>query len=147
MTQVWPVAGWGSYSRTMSTEQSAVGDSSLPAGTSGAAARTRRTWDLVLSIVLLVVLVGFGAIAAFAGAFLAFASDPCTAQTCDYDLLNAGVLTAMLSPVVIALIAIIVTVLLLVRRRLAFWVPLAAYALITAVWVTAAIVVSSAVEV
>lgn len=100
----------------------------------------------MLSIGLLLLLVVFAAIAAFAGAFLAFASDSCSADSCNYGALNAGILIAMISPVVITLVTILITVLLLVRRRLAFWVPLVAYVLITVAWVGAAILVGSAVD-
>ena len=130
----------------MSTDPYAAAPLPDAAADGARAARPRRTWDLVLSIALLLLLLAFTAIAAFAGAFLAFASDSCSADSCNYGALNAGILIAMISPVVIALVAIIATVLLLVRRRLAFWAPLVAFVLITAVWIGAAILVGSAVE-
>jgi hypothetical protein len=109
-------------------------------------ARPVRVWDLVLSIVLLVLLLGFAALAAFAGAFLALASDPCGGtMECDFDRMNFGIVAAMISPVVLAGLGLVVTIRQLVRRRLAYWVPIVTAALIALVWVCCAILVSSAV--
>jgi len=47
-------------------------------------------WDLVLTIVLLVLMVGTALVVSFLSFFLAFASDPCeSAITCDYDRMGA----------------------------------------------------------
>ena len=73
----------------------------------------------------MVLLIGLGFLTMFAGAMSAMVSDPCgSGIECNSDVIGAGVLTALVLPVVIILAGIVVTVVLLVLRRLAFWVPL-----------------------
>lgn len=91
--------------------------------------RVRRTWDVVLAVALLVVLVALAAALGFAGAFLVMASDSCgSAAPCRTGQLSAGVLVAMLGPAVVAVVAIVSVVERLIRARLAFWAPLAGLA-------------------
>lgn len=101
----------------------------------GTTARPRRTWDLVLAIVLTVALALLAVVLGFAGAFLVFASDSCgIVGQCSDERLGAGILTAMLGPAVVTVVAIVAVVLRLVRARLAFWVPLAGVALASLVF-------------
>ena len=93
-------------------------------------------WDLVLSIVLLVVLVGVALLASFLSFFLAFASDPCGASvTCDTDRMALGMLIAMIGPLAVGLVALIAGVVVLVLKRIAFWIPLVGTVLIIGVFV------------
>jgi archaellum biogenesis protein FlaJ (TadC family) len=95
----------------------------------------RRTWDLVLTITLLVVLVAAAAVLELAGAFLVMASDSCGGSgACRTDQLSAGVFVAVFGPAVVAIIAVAAAVLRLVRARLAFWVPLVGLAIAGLVW-------------
>jgi hypothetical protein len=81
-------------------------------------------WDVVLTIILLVV----GASVAFGlvifSAFLAFASDGCgsNGSPCNADQISAGMLIAAASPVLLFVLATIVAIVRMVKRRIAFWV-------------------------
>lgn len=96
-------------------------------------------WDLVLTIVLLVLMVGTAIVASFLSFFLAFASDPCgSGITCDYDRMGTGMLIAMIGPLAVGLLALIGGVVVLVLRRIAFWIPLVGIVLVIAVFVAGA---------
>jgi uncharacterized BrkB/YihY/UPF0761 family membrane protein len=106
----------------------------------------RRTWDVVLAVLLLVLLVVLAAVAGFAGAFLAMASDPCgSGVACREEQLSAGVLVAMLGPAVVTVVAIASVIERLVRGRLAFWPPLVGMAVAVLVWAGGATLVFGAV--
>ena len=86
--------------------------------------RVRRTWDLVLTIVLLVLLAVVSVVAAVAAFGLGF-SDSCGASTvCDYDRIGEGFIVGIVAPLAIGFIALVVTIVTLIRRRLSFWIPL-----------------------
>ena len=88
-------------------------------------ARPRRVWDLVLTIVLIVLSLGGAVVASFLGLFvLAFGSDSCVARECNYDVMSTGMMIGLIGPWIPVVIAMIVAIVLLVLRRLAFWVPL-----------------------
>jgi hypothetical protein len=107
--------------------------------------RPVKIWDLVLSVVLLVLLILFSLGASYAAVFLAFAADACTAATCDYDVMNVGFWFAVVSPWVVLLLAAALTIVQLVRRRVAFWIPLVAAVLEVGLWFVAAAIVGSGV--
>lgn len=111
--------------------------------------RARRpviVWDLVTSIILLVIAIVIAAILTFAAFFLAFASDPCGASTvCDTERMGAGFFIALFGPAVVTLIAVVATVVLLIVRRISFWVPIAGILLAVGVWVGGAALVISGV--
>lgn len=93
-------------------------------------AAQRRTWDLILTIVLLVVYVIVTISASVVGLFLAFAGDSCGASsTCDTDQIATGMLIAVGGVWIPALFVLAGAVILLVVRKLAFWVPLVGVAL------------------
>ncbi|WP_231918771.1 MULTISPECIES: hypothetical protein [unclassified Leifsonia] len=103
-------------------------------------------WDLVTSIILLVFAVVVAAILTFAAFFLAFASDPCGASTvCDTDRMGIGFVIALFGPGVVTLITVVVTVVLLIVRRISFWVPIAGILLAVGAWVGGAALVISGV--
>jgi len=101
------------------------------------ARRPLRVWDIVLTIVLLVADVALAAVASFMGVFLAMASDPCGVRDCDFDLITAGFFVGTIGPWVALTLTLAAAIVLLVLRRLAFWVPLAGAALIVLVMVAA----------
>ena len=104
-------------------------------------------WDLVLTIVLLVLMVGVALVAAFLSFFLAFASDSCGASAaCDYDRIATGMLIAMIGPLVVGLIALVAAVIVLVLKRIAFWIPLVGIVLIIAVFFGGAALTASGVS-
>jgi len=102
-----------------------------------------RTLDVVITIILLVGDAVLAGLASFMGMFLVMASDPCGVRDCSTDLITLGWLMGMILPWVAFAATAIVSIVLMVKRRLAFWVPLAGAALIVlslvlAVTVTAA---------
>ncbi|MGO4536949.1 hypothetical protein [Leifsonia sp. 2MCAF36] len=117
----------------------------LPSGLP-AARRPVIVWDLVTSIVLLVVAVVVAAALTFSAFFLVFASDPCGGPTaCDTGRMGAGFFIALLGPAAVTLVAVITAVVLLVRRRVSFWVPIAGILLSVGVWAGGAALVISGV--
>ncbi|WP_443218500.1 hypothetical protein [Rathayibacter sp. YIM 133350] len=94
-----------------------------------------KVWDLVSTIVLLVLLVLVAGAACVLSFFLAFASDPCGGSVvCDYDRMAAGFWIALIGPVAAAVLALAAAIVLLVLRRIAFWVPLGGIVLVVAVF-------------
>lgn len=125
-------------------------NSSMPpppsTGHQSTAHRPVRVWDIVVTAVLVVLLAIFAFFASFFGAFLAMASDGCGGGNCDYDLMMFGIGLALISPWVILLAAAVVAIVLLVRRRLAFWVPLIGAVLMVAMWMAGAAIVGASVH-
>ncbi|MFC0682679.1 DUF6264 family protein [Lysobacter korlensis] len=128
-----------SYPLSMTTAPSAAA--------TAAPLRPRRTWDLVLSIVLLVLVAALGLLLFALAPFLVMASDSCGASTvCDSGQIGSGFLVAWVGPPVVILLGIVATIVLLVLRRLAFWVPLAAALAGIGVFVVGAAIVIGGVE-
>lgn len=93
--------------------------------TTAAAPRQRKTWDLVLTIVLLVAYLCWTLLCAFAGALLAMAGDSCGASSeCDTGILATAFLVGSFGPIVLALPVLVASIIVLVRKRVAFWIPL-----------------------
>jgi uncharacterized BrkB/YihY/UPF0761 family membrane protein len=107
--------------------------------------RPVRTWDLVITIVLLVLAGVLAAITSFFGFFLAMAGDSCGARDCNSDLIAVGLMVAVALPWVMLIIVAVVAIVLLVRRRLAFWVPLVGGVLIVGSWFIGAMIASAGV--
>ncbi len=108
--------------------------------------RVRKSWDLILTIVLLVLFAGWVIVCAFAGALLALTGDSCgSGAVCNDDQIGAAVYLGTLGPVVVGLVVFAVTISRLVRRRVAFFVPLVGDVLVLAVVATAFVVASNAV--
>lgn len=94
------------------------------------AKRPVKTLDVVVTIVLLVADGVLAALASIMGMFLVMASDPCGAVTCSTDLITIGWLMGMILPWLAFVATAIVAIVLMVKRRLAFWVALVGAALI-----------------
>ncbi|MFJ4039322.1 hypothetical protein ACIPVB_14740 [Microbacterium sp. NPDC090007] len=109
-------------------------------------ARAARPWDVALTIVLLVLLPLLALGASYAGVLLAFASDACGADRCDIALMNLGFWAAVISPWVVLVLGLVVTIVRLVRHRLAFWVPLVTIVMMAAAWFVAAAIVGAGVS-
>ncbi|WP_219812269.1 MULTISPECIES: DUF6264 family protein [unclassified Rathayibacter] len=91
--------------------------------------RPVRVWDLVLTIVLILVASAVTLLLSFFGLFFAMASDSCGgSNACDIGLIEGGVVLAAGGVWVPFLAALAVSIVLLVRRRIAFWVPVAGLA-------------------
>jgi len=105
--------------------------------------RTRKPWDATLTIFLLVLFAGWVILCSFAGALVAFVGDSCgSSAECNYDLIGAALYVALFGPAVIGVIVLAVTLVRLVRKRIAFFVPIIG-ALLTAGVVAAAYAVAS----
>lgn len=103
-------------------------------------------WDVVVTIVIMVLLAILTFWVSLFGFFLVMASDPCGASTvCNTDLIGIGVLVAVGLPWVFFLAAVIVGIVLLVKRRIAFWVPLAASPFVIGAWFAGAAIASAGV--
>ncbi len=90
--------------------------------------RSRRTADVVVTVVLLV-LISLGAVvAAFFGLFVGMFSDGCFDSRACADRVGLGTLITAGAPVVCWLAAVVGCTVQLSRRRAAFWVPLVAVA-------------------
>ena len=76
--------------------------------------RPRRTWDLILTIVLLIAYLLGTLVASFSAFFLAFAGDSCGASSvCDYDQMSTGMMVALVGvwvPVVGGALTIAITI-------------------------------------
>ncbi|MDN4613058.1 hypothetical protein P5G50_01225 [Leifsonia sp. F6_8S_P_1B] len=108
--------------------------------------RPTKLWDVITTTVLLVVGLVVAAILTFFAFFLVFASDPCGSSTpCDTGRMGIGFFVALLGPGAVTLVAIVVAIVLLVRRRIAFWAPLAGILLAIGVWIGGAALVISGV--
>jgi hypothetical protein len=108
-------------------------------------ARPRRTWDLVLTIVLLVLAGVLAAIMSFFGFFLAMAGDSCGARDCNSDFIAVGLMVAVALPWVLLIVTAVVAIVLLVKRRIAFWVPLVGGVLIISSWFIGALIAAAGV--
>ncbi|WP_345800186.1 DUF6264 family protein [Microbacterium sp. AZCO] len=104
-----------------------------------------QVWDVVLTIVFLVGLVVYALFASIAGAFLAMASDPCGAVTCNTDLIGTGVLIGMVGPWLVLIAAATISIIFMVKRKLAFYLPLLGAVGVTGVLIIAFFVAAAGV--
>lgn len=109
------------------------------------AARPVRTWDVIVTVVLLIGASVLAAIMSFFGFFLAMASDPCGARECNIDLITTGMFVAVGLPWLFLIVTVVLSIVLLVKRRLAFWVPLAGAVFIIASWFIGAVIAAAGV--
>ncbi len=96
-----------------------------------------RTWDIVATTVELILLALAGMVSSFAGLMLVMASDSCGTGTteCSTGVILLGVGLAVIAPWVALLAMGTWAVVRLVRRKLAWWVPLLAVPLLaSAAW-------------
>ena len=98
------------------------------------AKRPAIVWDIVISSILLVLLGILAFFVSIFGAFLAMASDPCGSIDCNTELIGMGVLVAMALPWIVLIVAVVVAIILMVVRRISFWVPLAGAPLVVGSW-------------
>lgn len=95
--------------------------------------RVRRGWDVTLTCVLLVCGAPCALAASYFGLFGFMASDGCYDDQRCSDAVGTGALILVAAPLVCWVLALVVSVALLLTRRLAFWVPLVA----VVVWLVA----------
>jgi hypothetical protein len=94
--------------------------------TSSTPQRTRAVWDIVLSIVFLVIAAVSTVLGGFLGLFFAAFTDYCPPKTCNENLGIAEVLGVYGFLIVVVLVAVILTIVFLTRRRRAWWLGAAA---------------------
>jgi hypothetical protein len=104
--------------------------------------RTRKSWDTILTIVLLILGAGWSIVCAFSGAIIAFVGASCGASAvCNYDQIGTALYVGVGGPLGIGVIVLIVTIVRLLRKRLAFFIPIIgivlAPAIVVAAYVTA----------
>ena len=87
------------------------------------AERPRRSADVTVTIVLIVVLALAGLTSLTFGLFLVMASDSCRDSDCT-DRVATGVLLVEFAPIVAWVPTTVWAVVRMVRRKVAFWVPL-----------------------
>lgn len=83
-----------------------------------------KAWDVALTVILLIGDLGIAAVASFMAVFLVMASDPCGVRACSTELITLGWLLGMGLPWLVLIVVATISIVRLVRRRLAFWVPL-----------------------
>ena len=87
------------------------------------------TADVIVTSLMMATHVAIVGLSTFFSMFYAMASDPCGSGTaCDTDNIGWAFAVTDLGGVGVLLAASIVAVVLMVRRRIAFWVPLAGIA-------------------
>jgi len=102
---------------------------------SGARGTGARTADVTVSVILLVAgVIGFGMLA-FLSLFFAMMSDGCYGDRCDTGLMSIGWLIALVAPPVVFLAAAGWTIVRLVRRKTAWWLPIVGAVVAVAIWV------------
>lgn len=101
------------------------------------ARRPVRTWDVVLTIVLLVLMVAFAGITTFTAPYFAFVRTGCSGSVDCVTGVDALTTTLLVAPGLVSLIGTLVSVGLLSTRRLACWVPIVGILLIGGVLVFA----------
>lgn len=94
-----------------------------------------RVADVVASSILLVLgAIGFTMLA-FVSLFFAMFSDGCGSGTdCDFGVMTAGYFVALAVPPVIFVVTAVWTIIRLVRRRLAWWLPVVGSLAALAAW-------------
>lgn len=97
-----------------------------PAEDIGVRRPVRRT-DLMASIVLVLIAVVANIIVTATAVPLVLLTDSCD-LTCNYTVIESGFIFALVVPSILTLIGIFITILRVITRKLAFWVPLATIA-------------------
>lgn len=91
-------------------------------------------WDVVITSILLVLLAFLSFFVSVFGAFLVMTSDSCGADDCIASLIGFGVLVAMGLPWLVLIAAVVLSMVLIVKRRVSFWLPLAAAPFVVGAW-------------
>ncbi len=111
----------------MSAPRKAAGTAATvakPVDSTDPAARTRKGWDIGLSILFLVLAVVVGVMGAFFGLFAVAFIDYCPADTCNADAAVSAQFAAALVVILIGVVGLIATTIALVTRRRGWWIGL-----------------------
>ena len=90
--------------------------------------RPPRSWDFFLTIFFIFVLLVLTAIFVFSALGFGVATIACADSSveCNYDFISFGALFVLFGVPIVALAAIIFSVVWIARRKLSFWIPLVA---------------------
>ena len=91
-------------------------------------------WDIVVSVILLLIGAAVSVVITFASLFLVMQSDSCGAVACNLDQFSIGWIVTMVAPTAILLATAVVAIVRMVKRRLAWWFVLIGIAVLLAVW-------------
>jgi hypothetical protein len=111
--------------------------------TDGSAPRSR--WRLIGVSALLLLNLAVGLVLGYLAVILVVAYDSCVLQECSYEGFTFGWLLALLGPPVVLLVAALVSILRMVRKRRTWWIPVAGLMVATALWLIGTQLVFSAV--
>lgn len=96
---------------------------------------------VVLGVLLTIGTVVMSAVAPVLG----MAADPCYDRDCDYGLMSLGLWWAILAPWLATITSWVVSILMLRRRRLAFWAPLLAAPVAYVLWMAGSWIIENGV--
>ncbi len=104
------------------------------AATTAPASRRLIVWDIAASC--LVMLFGIAVILGLTAhtVLQIFGRDQCAAPTCDFYQYTLGWTLALIGPSIAWFPSVIVAIVLMVKRRISFWVPLVSLALAVLLW-------------
>jgi|GEM_PF-1541262 uncharacterized BrkB/YihY/UPF0761 family membrane protein len=109
-----------------------------------AAKRPVRVWDVIVTIILIVLGIALALVLAVLGSLVVFVSDSCS-DSCNIDQLTAGVYVAVLLPGVLILASSVWAIVRIVRRKVGFWVILLGAAAAILGWMLGAAIAATAV--
>jgi len=130
-------------SETSVAAESTTATESTPAAVSATEPKPRRIWDLAVSIILMVVGAIVVVLMLVPSIFLPMVSAGC-GEGCNADQMQLGMVLAFVSPSVLMLVASIIGIVLIVQRKLSFWVVLLGLVLAIVAWFLSIIMVFSA---
>lgn len=94
-------------------------------------------WDVVTSSILLLIYLMGNVIATFLGFSLVLITDSCgSAASCDPSAIDSGITLAAYGHWIPVLPVLVVAIILMIIRRVSFWVPLVGFLLTAAIWFT-----------
>jgi hypothetical protein len=105
----------------------------------------RSRWRLIGVSALLLLNLAVGLVLGYLAVILVVAYDSCVLQVCSYEGFTFGWLLALLGPPVVLLVAALVSILRMVRKRRTWWISVAGLMVATALWLIGTQLVFSAV--
>ncbi|MCU1515127.1 MAG: hypothetical protein JWO10_2217 [Microbacteriaceae bacterium] len=104
-------------------------------------------WDIAVALVIMVLAVIADLLVTFSALFLVMAGDSCgSGSVCSISQLTIGWLIALIAPSVVLVVAIVIAVVRIFKRRISWWIVLVGAVLMLAVWGLGVWLVFSAVK-
>jgi len=91
-------------------------------------------WDVIVSVILLLIGAAVSVVITLASLFLAMAGDSCGVVECNYDQIGTGWIITMAAPTALWLATAAVAIVRMVKRRIAWWFVLIGIVVLLAVW-------------